>query len=57
VGLAPASTSEHLKVLRKAGVLELDKRGRFWLYRTDPEALRDAGRALAQMAGPVQPHA
>jgi ArsR family transcriptional regulator, repressor of sdpIR and other operons len=42
--------SEHLKVLRKARVLELDKQGRFWLYRTDPEALHDAARALAEMA-------
>ena len=56
VGLAPASVSEHLKVLRKAGVLQLDKRGRFWLYRTDPEVVHDAARALARMAADDVPH-
>jgi DNA-binding transcriptional ArsR family regulator len=49
VGLAPASVSEHLKVLRKAGVLMLDKRGRFWLYRTNPEVVRKAALALGHM--------
>jgi DNA-binding transcriptional ArsR family regulator len=35
-GLAPASVSEHLKVLRKTGLLVLEARGRFRLYSTDP---------------------
>ena len=34
-GLAPASVSEHLKVLRKTGLLVLEARGRFRLYSTD----------------------
>jgi DNA-binding transcriptional ArsR family regulator len=33
--LAPASVSEHLKVLRKTGLLVLEARGRFRLYATD----------------------
>jgi DNA-binding transcriptional ArsR family regulator len=37
--LAPASVSEHLKVLRKSGLLVLEVRGRFWLYSTDPKAV------------------
>jgi DNA-binding transcriptional ArsR family regulator len=41
--------SEHLKVLRKSGLLELDKRGRFWMYRTNRRALRDAAAALAKL--------
>jgi DNA-binding transcriptional ArsR family regulator len=50
IDLAPASVSEHLKVLRKSGLLELDKRGRFWMYRTNQAALRDAARALGKLA-------
>lgn len=38
--LALATVSEHLKVLRKCGLLTLDKQGRFWLYRTDRTVLR-----------------
>jgi DNA-binding transcriptional ArsR family regulator len=38
--LAPASVSEHLKVLRKSELLVLEIRGRFWLYRSNPELLR-----------------
>lgn len=49
-GLAPASVSEHLKVLRKAGVLLLEKRGRFWIYRTDANAIRSAAAALERIA-------
>jgi DNA-binding transcriptional ArsR family regulator len=50
IDLAPASVSEHLKVLRKSGLLELDKRGRFWIYRADPAVLEDASRAVAALA-------
>jgi len=44
--LAPASVSEHLKVLRKSGVLVLERRGRFRLYTADRQVLADAARAL-----------
>jgi DNA-binding transcriptional ArsR family regulator len=37
--LSLATVSEHLKVLRKVGLLVLTKQGRFWYYRTDPKAL------------------
>ena len=33
-------------MLRKCGVLALDKRGRFWMYRTRPEALLRAAAAI-----------
>jgi DNA-binding transcriptional ArsR family regulator len=49
IDLAPASVSEHLKVLRKSGLLELDKRGRFWMYRTNAAALRAAATALERL--------
>ncbi len=44
--LAVATVSEHLKVLRTAGLLILDKQGRNWFYRTDPSVLKAARRGL-----------
>jgi DNA-binding transcriptional ArsR family regulator len=49
--LALASVSEHLKVLRKCGLLVLEKRGRFRIYKTDAvilHAIRDAISALGE---------
>jgi DNA-binding transcriptional ArsR family regulator len=45
-GLAAASVSEHLKVLRKTGLLVLESRGRFRLYTADPEIVREVAVAL-----------
>jgi DNA-binding transcriptional ArsR family regulator len=45
-GLAPASVSEHLKVLRKTGILVLEARGRFRLYATDPSVVEETASAL-----------
>ena len=45
-GLAPASVSEHLKVLRKCGLLVLEVRGRSWIYTTDVEALRKVSAGI-----------
>ena len=44
--LSLASVSEHLKVLRKCGLLVLEVRGRFWMYRSDRAVLRAATAAL-----------
>jgi DNA-binding transcriptional ArsR family regulator len=38
--LSLASVSEHLKVLRKVGLLTLEVRGRFWIYRSERGMLR-----------------
>jgi DNA-binding transcriptional ArsR family regulator len=46
-GLAAASVSEHLKVLRKTGLLVLESRGRFRLYSANPDAVRETLAALA----------
>ncbi len=51
-GLAAATVSEHLKVLRKAGLVVLDRRGRFWLYRTDGEALTRVVAAVSAITDP-----
>ncbi len=45
-GLAPASVSEHLKVLRKTGLLVLEARGRFRLYSTDAEVVTATASTL-----------
>jgi DNA-binding transcriptional ArsR family regulator len=34
--LALATVSEHLKVLRKTGLVTVEKEGRFWRYKADP---------------------
>ena len=49
-GLAPASVSEHLKVLRKTGLLVLEARGRFRLYSTDADAIARTSERLKDMA-------
>jgi DNA-binding transcriptional ArsR family regulator len=46
-GLAAASVSEHLKVLRKTGLLVLEARGRFRLYSADLVVVRETAAALA----------
>lgn len=57
--LAPASVSEHLKVLRKSGLLVLRREGRFRRYRADPDAVRGVSKALARLVEsenlPAQP--
>ena len=47
--LSLASVSEHLKVLRKSGLLTLDRRGRHWMYRTDAAVMEMVARAVAQL--------
>ena len=47
--LSIATVSEHLKVLRKCGLLVLDKRGRNWFYRTDLEVLEAAVDGLREL--------
>ncbi len=49
-GLAPASVSEHLKVLRKCGLLVLEVRGRSWIYTTDVDALIETSERLKELA-------
>jgi DNA-binding transcriptional ArsR family regulator len=49
--LSLASVSEHLKVLRKVGLLTLTKQGRYWYYRTNPKALAVVKRAVSMLAG------
>ena len=47
--LSIATVSEHLKVLRKCGLLVLDKRGRNWFYRTNLAVLDAAITGLKEL--------
>lgn len=49
--LSLATVSEHLKVLRKTGLVTLEKEGRFWYYRANPDRLGEIVRALERMTG------
>jgi DNA-binding transcriptional ArsR family regulator len=40
--------SEHLKVLRKTGLLVLEARGRFRLYATDPQVVRATAEGILE---------
>ncbi|MEV4422763.1 metalloregulator ArsR/SmtB family transcription factor [Patulibacter sp. NPDC049589] len=47
--LTGPSVSEHLKVLRKTGLLILERDGRFRRYRTNPELLRTIAAAVGDL--------
>ena len=46
IDLALASVSEHLKVLRKTGLVELERTGTKWMYRTNPDRVDEIIDAL-----------
>ncbi|MEO1577658.1 MAG: metalloregulator ArsR/SmtB family transcription factor [Pseudomonadota bacterium] len=51
-GMAHASVSEHLKVLRKTGLAVVEKQGKFWMYRADVGRLAEVIAELeAEMLG------
>lgn len=44
--MAAPSVSEHQKVLRKTGLAQVEKSGKFWLYSTNTARLAEVLRAL-----------
>ena len=50
LGVSQPTVSHHLKVLREAGLVESDKRGRWVYYRPVPERLGILERALGSKA-------
>lgn len=48
--LSLATVSEHLKVLRKSGLLVLEKRSRFWFYKTDLTVVARATTRLVDLS-------
>ena len=53
LGVSQAAVSQHLKVLREAGLISGEKRGYFIHYRVDGGALRAVSAALAGLARPI----
>ncbi|MDO8186193.1 metalloregulator ArsR/SmtB family transcription factor [Conexibacter sp. JD483] len=56
LGLANATTSEHLKVLRKCGLVTLQRDGTWRRYRTDRARLRTLERWLGGVVGSLGDH-
>ena len=50
LGISQAAVSQHLKVLREAGLVSAGKRGYFTHYRVESAPLRAAAQALEQLA-------
>ncbi|MBM7814975.1 ArsR/SmtB family transcription factor [Saccharothrix algeriensis] len=49
-GATQTNISNHLRVLREAGLVEAEPRGRFTYYRLVPEVLERAAASLAAVA-------
>lgn len=47
LGITEAAVSQHLRVLKRAGLVEAERRGRFRHYRVRRKALLQASRVLA----------
>jgi ArsR family transcriptional regulator len=56
-GAKQPNISGHLKLLREAGVVEAEPRGRFTFYRLVPEALQGAALHLADLAANARANA
>ena len=48
IGLSQAATSHHMGLLRRAGLVEADKRGRWIFYRRNESALARVSEAVAK---------
>ncbi len=49
-GAKQTTVSHHLKVLREAGLVEPEPRGRFTYYRLRPDVLDELGQHLGELA-------
>lgn len=56
-GAKQPNVSGHLKLLREAGVVVTEPRGRFTFYRLVPESLQGAALHLADLASSARDHA
>jgi DNA-binding transcriptional ArsR family regulator len=50
VGISKPAVSQHLKILREAGLVKGEKRGYWTHYVVDRNILREAGESLLEMA-------
>ncbi|MFZ5450211.1 MAG: ArsR/SmtB family transcription factor [Thermodesulfobacteriota bacterium] len=52
LGITPGAVSQHLRILRDAGLLEADKRGYFVHYRVKPQTLAKWKTAMGAFLEP-----
>jgi ArsR family transcriptional regulator, arsenate/arsenite/antimonite-responsive transcriptional repressor len=57
VALSQAAVSHHMAILRRAGLVRAEKRGRWMFYRRDEEALEAVAQALEERLQRVRPPA
>ncbi|HHV65701.1 MAG TPA: winged helix-turn-helix transcriptional regulator [Peptococcaceae bacterium] len=50
LGISEAAVSQHLQLLRKAGVVKGEKRGYYTHYTVDREVLKEAAKNLLELA-------
>ena len=51
MGITPAAVSQHLKLLRQAGLVNGARRGSFMHYSLDPDGLKNCRAALRETLG------
>jgi DNA-binding transcriptional ArsR family regulator len=51
LGVTPAAVSQHLKVLRQAGLVSSERKGYFIPYSLDPSGLRKCGHQIVAVCG------
>jgi ArsR family transcriptional regulator len=56
-GAKQPNVSNHLKVLREAGLIEPEPRGRYTYYRLLPDALEELAGQLTEIAGRARANA
>jgi DNA-binding transcriptional ArsR family regulator len=56
LGLSEPALSQHLKLLREAGLVRGEKRGYWTHYSVEKDALRQIGKELSQMTDVLQPY-
>jgi DNA-binding transcriptional ArsR family regulator len=56
LGLSEPALSQHLKLLREAGLVRGEKRGYWTHYSVEKESLRQIGKELSQMTDVLQPY-
>ncbi len=54
IGISEAAVSQHLQVLRKAGVIKGEKRGYFTHYYADKEMLKDTANKIINIASQIR---
>lgn len=52
LGITPAAVSQHLRILRDAGIVQADKQGYFVHYRLDPATLAEWQKLAANLLEP-----